>query len=392
MRLAMPNSFRAGRLNPHILPVLVWLLAVAAVVGLFRYRSERFQVVGIAQSEIAQVCAPTDGRIAALYVKLFDTVEKDQTVAAFDDRLIKAQIATVSAEIEHLMSQLVPLQEQIVTDQTDRDRDRTAQMRRFAVDVENARLEILNLKAQIASDRVTLADLEVEVEITQKLLAEQAIAPYEHQKAKALHDALAEKIKETQHAIEQAQEHLQLAQQRREEFFAELPQQPSVESALEPIRKQIAVQERLIDELTVQLKDLTVKAPIDGVVIPIQLNANQAPLNRPGEGLLHEAGEVVLAGQPILTIAQPQPKHIVAYAREDEVGRINIGARVQLIKGTEPAQIAEATVSFVGPVVEQMPARLWQNPNMPQWGRPFLVEVPAAMKLTPGELVGIKRL
>jgi len=388
----MPNSFRAGRLSPHILPVFVWLLAVAAVVGLFRHRSERFQVVGIAQSEIAQVCAPIDGRIDALYVKLFDTVEKDQTVVAFDDRLIKAQIATISAEIENLMAQLVPLQEQIIAEQTDRDRDRAAQVRRFAVDVENAQLEILNLKAQIAADHVTLADLEVEVEITRKLLAEQAIAPYEHQKAKALYDALAEKIKGTQYALEQAQEHLQLAQQRREEFFAELPQQPSVESALEPIRKQIAVQERLINELTVQLKDLTVKAPIDGVVIPIQQNANQAPLSRPGEGLLYKAGEVVLAGQPILTIAQTQPKHIVAYAREDEVGRIQVGLAVQLVKSTEPAQIAEATVSFVGPVVEQMPARLWQNPNLPQWGRPFLVEVPAAMKLTPGELVGIKRL
>jgi hypothetical protein len=59
---------------------------------------------------------------------------------------------------------------------------------------------------------------------------------------------------------------------------------------------------------------------------------------------------------------------------------------------SEPAQIIPSKVIYIGPTVEQLPARLWQNANVPQWGRPFLVEVPNKMKLTVGEAVGIRRL
>ncbi len=47
---------------------------------------------------------------------------------------------------------------------------------------------------------------------------------------------------------------------------------------------------------------------------------------------------------------------------------------------------------YIGPTVEQLPARLWQNPNVPQWGRPFLIEAPDDMELTVGEAVGIRIL
>jgi hypothetical protein len=107
---------------------------------------------------------------------------------------------------------------------------------------------------------------------------------------------------------------------------------------------------------------------------------------------LRKAGEAVLAGQPILTIAQGKPKEIIGYASERQLGQIRPGVMVELVKNTNPAQIAKSEVTYVGPVIEQLPARLWQNPNVPQWGLPFLVKVPEGMVLTAGEVIGIRRL
>ncbi len=392
MKIQLRNIFRPGRLHPQIFPVLVWLVAVAVVAMLFYRGSQRFEVVGIAQGQIAHVCAPVDGRLKAVYVKLFDNVAVGQKVAELDDKLISAQIETITATAEQLRARLIPTQEQLLTDMSDRELDMAEEQRRFAIDVERARLEALGLKAQIAADKVTLEDLTAEVDIATDLLAKDAIAPYELQKAQMLYNALAEKIEKTEEQLSQAQEQLSLTQQRRDAFAGQTTQHPSIDAALEAIRKEAAVQEKLVEELTLQRKALVVTAPIDGVVIQILGRTNDVALRRAGEGIIRKPGEMILAGQPIMVIAQGQPTEILSYVIESQIGQIKPGTKVVLIKKTESPQIAQSEVTYVGPVVEQLPARLWLNPNMPQYGLPFVVRIPEGMDLRTGESVGIRQL
>jgi multidrug resistance efflux pump len=230
------------------------------------------------------------------------------------------------------------------------------------------------------------------LKISTDLLAKNAIAPYELDKVKALYEALAKKVEQTEIQLAQAQEQLKTIQLRQDVFIAQKYQTPSVDAALEAIRKEAAVQEKLLDELEIQRKTLVIIAPIDGTVVQILARANDAASHRAGEGVLHKPGEVVMAGQPILVIAQNKPKEVIAYAGQGQLGQIAAGAKVMLIKNTSPAQIAQTEVASVGPVMEQLPARLWLNPNVPQWGLPLLIKIPDGMELTPGELVGIRRL
>ncbi len=183
---------RPGRIRQQILPLLVWIAAVAGVAMLFYRGSQRFEVVGIAQSQVAQVCSPVDGRLKTVYVQLFDNVTKGQPVASLDDELLTAKIATVSATAAHLRSQLVPTQEQLLANIAATELNRAEEQRRFAVDVEKARLDILGLKAQIAADRITLENHAAELKISTDLLAKNAIAPYELDKAKALYECSGE--------------------------------------------------------------------------------------------------------------------------------------------------------------------------------------------------------
>jgi multidrug resistance efflux pump len=293
---------------------------------------------------------------------------------------------------------LIPTQEQLQTDRADLEISRTDNWRRFQVDVATARVRILDLQATIAGDRVTLDDLAGQVKVSEKLLEDDVIVPLELERLKAQHDSLAQKITQNEQALAEMRAVLREAEQRRDEFAKDdLPAQ-SEDAAVDAIRKEIAVQEELMKGLLAQLAALQacraveLKSPIDGIVIPIPVPQNDALLQRPGEQVMRRPGEVVAAGDPILAVAQHEPKEIVAYVNERQLKQFEEGTAVELIKSRTPAQIARSSIISVGPAIELMPQRLWRNPSTPQWGRPVLIEIPPRLTLVPGELVGIRRL
>ncbi|MHC4126132.1 MAG: hypothetical protein ACYSRR_06740, partial [Planctomycetota bacterium] len=128
------------------------------MVVLFRHRSQRFEVLGIAQGLVHQVSAPVDSRVKIVSVELFEDVSKGQMLAALDDTQLNAQIATINTEIEHLTSQLVSIQDTMLTEAANLETDAIAAQRRFNVDVENARLRILEQKTLIETDKVMAED------------------------------------------------------------------------------------------------------------------------------------------------------------------------------------------------------------------------------------------
>ena len=398
MKIISPTSF-LSRLRRHILPILVWLSVVACVLGLFTRRSQRFEVLGIAQGQVRQIATNCPGRLKSIPVQLFDQVKPGKVVAVVDTILdneqtlsllqtqrarLQAQLSTILAEIEHLTAQLVPTHDDLLAEKADRETNRLSDSRRFSVDVESARLEILRYRALIETDRIMLEDLALEVQTIKELLAQEAVAAYELQKAQVQYETLGKKIEENEQLLEQAKTALKQTQQRYDEYIRYKPHHPSVEDALDVIRKAIKIQERRMDELLVQIealepqKTLELTAPIEGVVSHI----------------LHWPGEAVLAGESILTITEGKPTEIIAYATEGQVNQIQKGMVVELMKKgkSEKIEIARSQITYIGPTVEQLPTRLWRNQNIPEWGRPFLIKAPPQMKLITGELVGIHRL
>jgi len=392
------------RLRLHLLPILVWLAAVACVIGLFTRRSQRFEIVGIARSPVLNVSVNCPARLKTIPVELFENVTKGQTVAIVNTVLdneqprieLQTQLYAILAEIEHLSAQLVPTQETLLAEESDRVINRIARMRTFEIDIENARIQILSLRSQIASDQIVLEDLAMEAKITRDLVEQKAIAPYEQEKAQVQYNALAKKIEENKNLLEQAKSDLAQAQQRRDEYAKNHPFNPSVNDALEVIRKQIAVQERLMDGVLTQVEalnareSLEIKAPIDGVVIPVQQQANEALTRRPGEKIMGRPGEVVTAGEPILAIAETSPSEIIAYIGDRLLGQVEENMPVEIIRDIWPLPTSQITQ--IGPTMELMPERMWLNPNIPQWGRPVLIEIPEGLELIPGEMIGIRRL
>jgi multidrug resistance efflux pump len=393
----------------HLIPVTVWLAAVAAVIWLFHERTERFEAIGIARSPVREIAANCTGRIQDVPVELFQPVKAGQTVAVVNTLLdneqtleaeLKTRLGTVTAEIEHLSAQLIPTQETLLSEASNLEMNRASDERRFSMDVENARLKILGLQATIASDQIMADDLATEVKIVEKLLADGAVAAYELDKAKLQYEGMASRIRENEQLLDQAKTDLKEAENRRDQFAQKELKHPSVDYAMEVIRKEIGVQEEVMNGLLRQLDALrsrravALTSPIDGVVIPIPLEGRGADRlsQRPGERVIRRAGEVVTAGDTILAIAQETPTEIIAYVGEQATAHLRKNMPVKLVKIQEQAQIGEGRIVAIGPMVELTPQRLWRSPTIPQWGLPVVISIPPGLKLIPGETVGVRGL
>lgn len=391
----------------HMAPMTVWLGAVVAVGWLFYQRSESFQIVGIAQSEVRQVASDCTARIIDIPVELFQPVKAGQTLAVLNtvpaseltiEADLRTQVATAAAEIERLMASLIPTQEELLVNTADLQINHADNVRRFAIDAESTRLHVLEIQAAIASEQIVLNGLEIDFQTTEKLVEEKVVVPIELEKIKVQRDSTIKKIDEYEQELRQAREDQAEAERRRDEFAQQQVPQPSVDNALDAIRKEAKVQEELMKGLQEQIAAfkartaVEIKSPIDGVVIPISGNANEALLKRQGEETIRRPGEVVAAGDPILAIAQTEPTEIVAYANEQQVGLLEQDMDVELVKMRYPAQIAQSRVLSIGPTIELLPQRLWRSPTIPQWGRPVVIEIPRGLAVIPGELVGVRGL
>jgi multidrug resistance efflux pump len=377
---------RNSRLFLRVLPVIVWLGAVASVVGLFHRRSARFEIVGIAQPQVRQVAATCDGRLISVPVQLFDKVKKDDIVAELtvilDDEHIDAQVKTIEAQMDHIEAQLRELRRNYEAEIFNRRSEWWAEMRAFMADVVTSRLRIFELNATIEHDKTVRANQDHEIKAftrdNQGVLDTDIKKYYELQSMKANRATVDKKIKENEKLLVKYQKELDEAMYRKEvydvNFLPAFGTEPN--EAQDVIRKAKAVLQRQMEELLARREKLVLKAPCDGYI-------SQIP-SRPGEA--------VMQGAEILRIAEENTRVIIAYADEGVVGQLATGKEVEIVKDSEPEQIAWSQISYIGPAVEQLPQRLWRNPNFPQWGRPMLIDIPPGMTLIPGELVGIRGL
>ncbi len=212
--------------------------------------------------------------------------------------------------------------------------------------------------------------------ISRNLIEQDNAAVYSYKILQLQCDALAKKIDENDNLLAKLEQDLQKAEEQREAFAKQQPPDTSLHRMLEPIRRAIVVQQKRIEELSVEREPVVLRAPFAGLVSEI----------------VHRAGEVILPGDTVLAISENKPREIAAWVSESQANVIQKDMRVKLVKNSEPPQIANSQVVYLGPNVELAPQRLWDSPDIPKWGRRMLIGVHPDMKLLPGEIVGIRQL
>lgn len=369
------KSYQGNFLKRHAMPIIIWLGAAALLVWLFGQRAKQVQLIGVAQGEMRRVASQVDGRLEMVPVKQFEKVNKGQTLVVLSDDRIYAQWATASAEAGRLRAELVAAEDRLKNETVLQQTENIIEARRFTINIEQKRLDKLELMTLIETDRITLEGLRLKKEVTGELLAKKAATVFELQSVQTEYEALAKQIEENEKILEQLNLDIQQAQQRQENLVQQLPAAQELDNALEPFRKAVDVQERIIAELAVEKSLLVLSSPIDGMVSEV----------------LRGAGETILRGEPILMLSTSQPSEVVAYVTADEARRMEEGMTMELTRWGRPKMTSEnSRVVAIGPTAVQIPQRLWANPTIPQWGWPVQISIPEDFKVLPGEMVGIR--
>lgn len=364
-------------LRTAVLPLIVWFAAVVGIVILFAHRAQPFQVTGLAISKTYEVSTHTTGTIKNLSAQQFQPVKKGAVIAILDDTLIRERLATAKSEIDRLYAEIDVVKNRINVENHNRKSETAIDFRRFTADIERSRLQILELNAIIEPDLILLKDLNAEINIEKELIEKHAVSTdYALTRAQARYDALQKKIQQNRHLLEEAKLTLAATEKRRQDIADSLPVGFSPDAEIEVIHKAITVQQHRVKEILAESESLTVIAPVDGIVTNIQLRA----------------GQTALPGLTILTIAEQTSDQIIAYAGSEYTASLKEGMPVELILETPIPTIGRSQITYVGPTVQELPIRLRQQPDIAQWGRPFIIKIPPQIKLVPGQAIGIRGL
>ena len=366
-----PLAERLRELRGAPLTVGVWLAAVVAVVVLLGERSERVLYTGLAQVRHFEVASLAEGRIEHVLVDLYETVDVGDIVAVVDPGPILARLATADAELERLEVELAAVTAGGAPDVLDWQAD----MRRFESESANRLLEQLRIDVQIESDQVEAQRLDARLRRVTVLHTEGVVSDQEFDEVRLRHRTVTTRIEENK-ILRAGTREQYLRAREREERFAE--GSPVTESAglVAPLRAALEVQRRRVDELRIEREQLVLRSPVAGRV----------------SAVLAGAGEVVLTGDPVLTMARTVVTEVLAYARADRPDSVIEGQPVLLARASDPTAAAESVVLRVSPTVEAVPERLWTVPGRPEYGRAFVVAAATPLRLVPDEPVRVRLL
>lgn len=357
--------------RPHnVRHLVVWLLAVAAAAALLLHQEQGLTVDGYGE-EVSYAVAPrATGRLLAVVVRPNDSVQRGQLLAWFDDAELRLALQEARAELSRLQLELdreTVLWQLGVTTQT---ASQMSDQRRFARDLENARIEHLQLVARLAEDRTQLQGLEWKLTRTRELHASQLTSPALLEADSVACQARRVRITTSEAAVAAAAARVEDSRARYESFLDEgRAERPAAREIPSPLQAALDVQEVRIRRLELETAALKLQAPADGVVA----------------ALTHRAGDIVAAGEPVVILIEPAAEQLVAWIPEQQWRKIAPGQEVRVRRRNAARGSITARVASVGVRVESLPARLTRSGTPSTWGTTVRVALPPGVRGRPGE-------
>lgn len=283
--------------------LLAVAVAVIAVAIVFSLRRTKLVLTGIVTTDATIVSSEIPGRLQQLKVAPGDVVKRDQLLGEIAPAESKADLA-YSASLAQSAADLVSQAEADLRFQKEQNAQQVPQAE-------------ASLAAAEASVTQAVADEELArlaFERAENLRKRSVNSAQELDQARATYDSAKARVSALRQQVLAAQAAVGLAR-------AGAAQVKVREAALAASRQQLAAAEAQRDKAGVRLGYTEIHAPIDGIVDV------RAAL----------AGEVVTAGQPIVTLIDPAHLWVRADVEESYIDRIHLGDTftVRLPSGAE---------------------------------------------------------
>jgi multidrug resistance efflux pump len=350
------NDFRLRGIPPIIL-----LATVAAIVALWNRNWMPSTFIGEVQAPAATIASPRVGLLTEVHVSQFAPVHRGQTVAVVrvvSPDVLQASASAIKADLEVMRARMAL------------DQQRNNQ------NYDRFRLDWLSERVDLATARANLRFTENELTRAERLHRDGILSDSELEAAEDRRDELVAEVEERTRLVNEL-EQIVLASQP-----AELPErEPRI---LEAVDSAIAAHEAELRELE---SPIQLQSPIDGTVTAV----------------LRRAGETVMAGEPLILISGSQAEQIIGYVRQPLHFEPKTGDTVQVRTRGPRRQVGMTRVSAVGDrfelyavstagsQIELFVQPLGLRPAGARYerGLPVLLDIPANMRLIPGELVDL---
>jgi len=350
------TAFREFRIG--ILPYLVFLGAVGLTIYSWKNYVGPSALIGEVQMLRSVVSATQPSRLTQLKVSLLDRVTVGQPLAelvAADPRYLEAQASLSRARLEFVRVQIEP----------------KIRRENNQINFTQLRMDWLRARVDLATSRAQLAYAENEVDRVTRLSRITNGVPFvsvqELQLAQRDLDALRAQIQEQAALVGEVAAAIDKLGPDEQKLDQDLPSS---------VRAALAVEQKALDVIEVQLNPTVLLAPMDGFV-----------------SLVHRrAGEAVLPGEPILTISGARAEKIVAYLRQPLRLDARIGMQVEVRSRSFNRGGAMGEVLSIGGQMEPILPELIQmrgSTSQVEYGLPILVSVPPELNLIPGEIVDL---
>jgi multidrug resistance efflux pump len=326
------------------LPMVVFSLAFIAVAILWEQTVTGPTVAGEVARVNSIVASPTAGTLTKIYVSPFEVVKKGTPVAEVQPIDPRSSLDLMRSQLDNLRARLNP--------------DITV----LGYDLNLQRLRVpLQEQVALRTAESNLKFTEAERARGEAMLKTKVISPQEYDLLLKKKEGLQTKIAQRKQLIADLDREIQKLHRADTDNS-----QSSVEELLQEHEKKLR-------ELETNVRSLTIRAPIDGMVYIV---------NR-------QLGENVTAGEAILTVASNKSDRIVTYLREPFPFTPEVGMEVTIRTRTFHRIGATAHVIRVGTTIEPISNSLLRQTTRPEVGLPIEVHVPTELALRPGGIVDL---
>lgn len=300
-------------------------------------------VIGYAEARVHQVGSLQPGRLLSVQVRLGQEVRAGQELARLDPRPLSLARERAAAALRLAEARL------------------TAEPDLQMTQMEQGELVLLRSKGEEERARAELEQLDLRLARLDQLRAQSLVRATEVEEARRQRQALAAELLVREQAA-RAQ-----GQSRRVHTKTELQQR--LKLRLQPLQAEVLVQAAALREAELALEQATLRAPADGTI----------------GAILHQPGDAVAAGAPIVTVIAAPRGRVEAFVPEPRARALRHGAAAELRRTGVWRAALRGRVVELSPHVEEVPLRVRPAATTPAWGRRVVIEVSEGEALLPGE-------
>jgi len=289
------------------------------------------------------------GRVDKLLVRVGQKVKAGEVLAVMDDRDLQA--ARDKARL--LLSQL---EAAVIASTQDEE-----------FQVTRSELWVLKARADERGDRAELAQISERMRRLDSLLDNQMIPAAQAELAREKQRELAARVETFDQAKVRGQAGLgQVGAGNHDHSRA-------VDAHVEPARRAVEVQKAAVRQLELQIEQLELHAPIDGLVTVIS----------------HRPGEIVAAGAEVVSLVNARPGVLVTELSEGMASRARLGQGVSVRSKELLSRSLHGHVIELAPEVDEMPPRARPSPGIAAWGRRATVQLDGGGEVLPGQAFSV---